>query len=250
MSVSEPLPESRSRAPRVLLAVPAWNESETVAEVVRDLLSQVPDADVLVIDDGSVDGTPQLARDAGAAVAQLPFNVGVGGAMRTAFLYAKRADCRAVVQVDADGQHDPKYVADLLAALAEADVVVGSRFAGVGGYRMRGPRKWASVLLSRTLTRVVGVKLTDATSGFRAAGPKAIPLFARHYPAEYLGDTVDSLVMASRAGLRVTEVPVVMRERQGGIPSQNFLRSVLYLGRSVLALFVALSRRRGIDEEA
>lgn len=232
----------------MLLAVPAWNEQETIADVVGDLQAQIPGATVIVIDDGSSDDTPLVAGAAGAEVVQLPFNVGVGGAMRTAFLFAQREGFSRVVQIDGDGQHDPKYVSDLLAALDGADVVVGSRFAGVGDYRMRGPRRWASAMLSRALSRVVGAKLTDATSGFRAAGPRAIPLFARHYPAEYLGDTVDSLVLAARAGLTVAEVPVSMRPRQGGEPSQSPIRAGMYLGRSLLALFVALTRRSAVTE--
>lgn len=163
--------------------------------------------------------------------------------MRTAFLHAARCDYDAVVQVDADGQHDPKHVPALVAALETSDVVIGSRFAGEGEYDVHGPRRWAMTLLAKTLSRVSGSRLTDTTSGFRASGRRAIRLFARHYPAEYLGDTVDSLVLASRADLRVTEIPVGMRARQGGTPSQNPLRSTVYLGRSLLALFVALTRR-------
>lgn len=227
----------------VMFAVPAWNEAETVSEVVRDLRSRFPAAVVVVIDDGSADRTGAVARQAGAELVTLPFNVGVGGAMRTAFLYAHRRSFAAVVQVDADGQHDPTFVPELVSALSRNDVVVGSRFAGVGDYQMRGPRRWAARLLSFSLTRMCRSPLTDTTSGFRAAGPRAISLFARHYPAEYLGDTVDSLLMAARSGLTVGEVGVAMRERQGGEPSQNPLRSTLYLGRAVLALTVALTRR-------
>lgn len=236
----------------VLLALPAYNEAASVGSVISSLREHFPDASVLVVDDGSQDGTARVATEAGAEVVQLPFNIGVGGAMRTAFLSAQRRGHRAVVQVDADGQHDPKYVADLLAGLDSADVVVGSRFAGVGDYEMHGPRRWASAFLSRVLSHVVGNRLTDATSGFRAAGPRAIEVFARHYPAEYLGDTIDSLVLARQSGLTVVEIPVDMRPRQGGEPSHDVVRSTVYLGRALLALFVSLSRRprRPGDSEA
>jgi glycosyltransferase involved in cell wall biosynthesis len=233
-----------SSEPRVLIAVPAWNEEATVGAVVRELRELVAEADVLVVDDGSADSTANVARAAGAKVVVLPFNVGVGGAMRTAFLHADRCGYDALVQVDADGQHDPANVKALLDSLQHADVVVGSRFGGDQIYRVRGPRRWAMWLLSVALSRVARARLTDTTSGFRAADKKAIKLFARHYPAEYLGDTIDSLVIAARAGLTIAEIQVEMRLRQGGKPSQAPLKATLYLGRSVLALGVALTRRK------
>jgi glycosyltransferase involved in cell wall biosynthesis len=234
--------EGQSR--RVLIAVPAWNEAATVGSVVRDLRKHVPDADVVVVDDGSSDRTALEARLAGAKVMVLPFNVGAGGAMRTAFLHAHRCGYDAVVQVDADGQHDPASVIDLVAALSRCSLVIGSRFGRESDYRVRGPRRWAMLMLARVLSRVARTKLTDTTSGFRAADRTAVRLFARHYPAEYLGDTIDSLVIASRAGLTICEVPVVMRLRQGGRASHAPFKATLYLARSALALAVALTRSK------
>jgi hypothetical protein len=164
--------------------------------------------------------------------------------MRTAFLHAHRCGYDAVVQVDADGQHDPASVVDLVAALSSCSLVVGSRFAEGSLYRVRGPRRWAMAMLSIVLSRVAHTRLTDTTSGFRAADRAAVHLFARHYPAEYLGDTIDSLVMAARAGLVIREVPVVMRIREGGRASHAPFRATLYLARSVLALAVALTRQK------
>jgi hypothetical protein len=163
--------------------------------------------------------------------------------MRVAFLYAERNNYDVVVQVDADGQHDPAAITKLLSGLEDASVVVGARFAGGGQYDVRGPRRWAMVTMAKTLSRVTRTRLTDTTSGFRAADRRAISLFARHYPAEYLGDTIESLVIASRAGLRVAQVPVTMHPRKGGRASQRPLQASLYLGRAVLALTVAVSRR-------
>ena len=229
---------------RLLVAIPAWNESGTVAGVVASVHEAVPEATVVVVDDGSTDDTGARARAAGAVVLRMPFNVGVGGAMRAAFLYALYNDFDVVVQVDADGQHDPTQIPELLAGLDHASVAIGARYAGKGDYDVSGPRKWAMTVLSRSLSRVTGSTLTDTTSGFRASDRRAIALFAQHYPSEYLGDTVESFVIASRSGLKVTQVPVMMRERQGGRPSQGAGMANRYLGRAWLALLIALTRRR------
>lgn len=232
------------RAASLLVAVPAYNEAATVAAVVGGIMQALPDAHVLVVDDGSDDETAAAAAGAGARVIVLPFNIGVGGAMRAAFVYADRNGYDAVVQVDADGQHDPAQLPELVAALADASVVIGSRFAGAGGYRASGPRRWAMIMLARGLSRIAGTRLTDTTSGFRASDRRAVALFARRYPTEYLGDTVESVAIAARAGLRIVEIPVTMLPRAGGRPSQGPIRATLYLGRAVLALYVAVFGRR------
>lgn len=219
-----------------LVAIPAWNEHGSIAEVIAKVKEHRPDVDILVVDDGSTDDTAQLARAAGATVVSLPFNVGVGGAMRTAFLYARRHGYRALVQVDADGQHDPVDLDRVLGGLSDADVVVGTRFHPDSMYFVGGPRRWAMVLLSKTLSRMNGSEISDPTSGFRSAGPRAIELFAVDYPAEYLGDTVGSLAIAIRRGLVIHETPVTMYFRQFGRPSKNALWSALYLGRATLAI--------------
>jgi len=229
---------------RTLVVMPAFNEAASVADVIREVREKVPSAQVLVVDDGSRDDTAERARAAGAIVARLPFNLGVGGAMRTGFRYARNNGFDAVVQVDADGQHDPSEVTQLVAGLADADLVLGARFAGVGDYRSSGPRRWAMIVLSRALSRLTGTRLTDTTSGFRASGPRAISLFAEHYPAEYLGDTIETLVIASRSGLRIEQIPVQMRVRAGGTPSHRPVKAAIYLGRAVLALLFALTRPR------
>lgn len=221
---------------RTLVAIPAWNESGSIATVIAKVREHRPDADILVVDDGSTDSTGEVAKAAGATVVSLPFNVGVGGAMRTAFLYAKRHGYAALVQVDADGQHDPADLDRVLDGLVDADVVVGTRFHPDSLYFVGGPRRWAMVLLSMTLSRMNHGLISDPTSGFRSAGPRAIDLFAVDYPAEYLGDTVGSLSIAIRRGLVVHEVPVTMYFRQVGRPSKNALWSALYLGRATLAI--------------
>lgn len=224
------------------MIIPAWNEEQSIAAVLDELRATCPEVPAVVVDDGSTDATARVARRAGADVIRLPFNVGVGGAMRAGFLYAVRHGHDAVVQVDADGQHDPRNVLRLLEELATADVVVGSRFAGAGSYQVHGPRRWAMRLLAGSLSRQCRTRLTDVTSGFRSAGPAAVPVFARLYPPEYLGDTVESLVVARKFGLRITEIPVTMRPRVAGAPSQGLLRATVYLARAVLVLGLAAIR--------
>jgi hypothetical protein len=163
--------------------------------------------------------------------------------MRVGYRYADDRGYDCVLQVDGDGQHDPSQARQLLEALAGADLVIGARFAGTGDYDVRGPRRWSMRLLAVVLSRWTGVRLTDTTSGFRATGPRATRLFARHYAAEYLGDTVEAIVLASKAGLTIAQVPVGMRRRMTGRPSAHPLRATLYLGRVLLALVLAAVRR-------
>jgi len=235
--------------PRVLVIVPAWNEQDSVAATIIEVRRTNPEADLLVVDDGSSDRTASAAAEAGALVCRLPYNLGVGGAMRAGYRYAIRAGYDVAVQIDADGQHDPTYLPILLEQLrigdgGTADLVIGARFAGEGDpYKVSPLRRLAMTLLAGTLSRMARTKLTDVTSGFRVANRRAIGVFAAHYPAEYLGDTVESMVIAIRAGCTVTQVPVQMRVRQGGQASQTPVRAALYLCRAVVALALALVRR-------
>ncbi|GAA4879390.1 glycosyltransferase family 2 protein [Actinomycetospora straminea] len=234
------------RAASLLVVLPALNEAESIAGVVAEVRAHQPCADLLVVDDGSTDRTAEVARAAGARVMSLPFNLGIGGAMRAAYRFAYEEGYDCVVQVDGDGQHDPADIARLRSALGEADVIIGARFAGTGEYAVRGPRRWAMCVLASTLSRLVGTALTDPTSGFRMVNGRALSLFAFDFPEEYLGDTVEALVLASRADLRIAQVPVAMRERTAGTPSQNAFRSSAYLLRVVTAILLAVARRAPI----
>jgi glycosyltransferase involved in cell wall biosynthesis len=228
---------------RLLIIVPALNEATTIGDVVGEIRGELPAADVLVVDDGSTDHTAAVATAAGARVARLPYNLGVGGAMRLGYRYAHDHDYDAAVQVDADGQHDPRYVPKLVDLLDDYDLVIGARFAGEGIYTVRGPRRWAMAVLSLVLSGLAGATLTDTTSGFRAANRRMIAVFAHWYPVEYLGDTVETLVHAARRGYRIQQVPVAMRRRMAGTPSHSPTRAMIYLGRALAVLTLALIRR-------
>lgn len=231
-------------AARPLMVIPAWNEQDVISEILTEVRQVLPAWTVVVVSDGSTDSTAQIARSCGVPVIDLPFNLGVGGAMRAGYAYALRGGYSHVLQLDADGQHPPAEVPALESAMAEtgADIVIGARFAGRGDYTVRGPRRWAMRLLSAVLSRVCRTRLTDTTSGFKLCGPRAVALFAREYPAEYLGDTVEALVIASRSGLVVRQTAVTMRPRAGGAPSHSPLKAALFLVRAVLSLGIALTR--------
>ncbi|EPD26273.1 glycosyltransferase family 2 protein [Actinotignum schaalii] len=234
----------QDRPPRLVVLIPAWNEEEALPAVLTELRQAVPHASLVVINDCSRDATAQVAAAGGATVLNLPINLGVGGAMRTGYLYAWRHGFDRAVQVDADGQHRPEDIARLLEQMdaTGADIVIGARFAERGSYRVRGPRAWAMRFLSKVLSRVHHTRLTDTTSGFKLTNRKAIGVLADELPAEYLGDTIEALIIASKAGLRVTQVGVEMRERQGGTPSHNPLKAARLLLRGIIAMAVASTR--------
>jgi len=227
---------------KVLVAVPALNEAAALGTVLASLAIMHPLTDVVVIDDGSHDDTARIARDAGAHVLSHAINLGVGAAMGTAFMYAARSGYDAVIQFDGDGQHRPEYIRELIGALDDADLVIGSRYAMGRGLKSSGARRGVHRFIARIVSLYARTRLTDATSGFRIAGPRAVAIFAQRYPVEWLGDTVESIVMATRRGLRVRELPVVMNERQGGVPSQSILRATLYTGRILFILGLASIR--------
>lgn len=227
---------------RFLVAIPALNEAAVIGSVLESLSKVHPLSDVVVIDDGSRDDTALIARAAGARVLSHAINLGVGAAMGTAFRFAAQNGYEAVVQFDGDGQHRPEHIAELIDALDGADVVIGSRYAGVGNYRSSAARRGVQRIIAGVVSMYARTRLTDATSGFRAAGPRAVRIFAQHYPVEWLGDTVESIVLATRQGLEVCEIPVAMDERAGGTPSQSVFRATLYTGRILLILGLASIR--------
>jgi glycosyltransferase involved in cell wall biosynthesis len=231
-----------------LAIVPAYNEEVTVGSVVRSLLENCGESvDVVVIDDGSTDATAVMARRAGAACVKLPFNVGIGGAVQTGFKYALENGYDFCVQVDGDGQHDPKEIAKLRSAMQAdptIDMVVGSRFLSQD-YRYPAPisRRTGIHIFATVCSSIVGQRVSDPTSGFRLCNHRAIELFARDYPHDY--PEVEAILMLHYHRLRMREVPVRMYERGGGVSSINTSgKSAYYMIKVLLAVLVGLLRAR------
>jgi glycosyltransferase involved in cell wall biosynthesis len=233
-----------SRKPH-LAVVPAYNESETVERVIASLREHTPSFDILVIDDGSTDDTGGRARRAGATVVRHPFNLGIGGAVQSGFTYALDNGYERMVQVDGDGQH----LADELSILSEAmdadpavDMVCGSRFLTDKGYPAPVSRRTGIHIFAFLLSRIVGQRVSDPTSGFRLYNRRAIAVFARDYPHDY--PEVEAVLMVHFHRLRMTEVPVRMLERGGGVSSIGSGKSVYYMIKVLLAIFIGLLRAR------
>jgi glycosyltransferase involved in cell wall biosynthesis len=232
-----------------LAIVPAFNEEESVGRVIDEIRALDPGFDVAVVDDGSADGTARVAAERGAYVIRLPFNLGIGGAVQTGYRFAFERGYDIAVQIDGDGQHDPAQLPRILRPVLDddADLVVGSRFAGEGAYRSTAARRIGIKIFAGVVSAVVRQRVTDTTSGFRAVNRKGIALFAADYPHDY--PEVEATVMCVKHRLRLQEVPVAMRERSGGRSSITAFRSVYYMTKVLLAIFVGMFRRNAIPFE-
>jgi hypothetical protein len=236
---------------RRVAIVPALNEEHTVPRVIDELRAFDPGMDVVVIDDGSSDRTAEVAAAKGAMVLRLPYNLGIGGSVQTGFRFADERGYDLAVRVDGDGQHDPSQLGRIVGPVldGDADIVVGSRFAGESGdgYRSSRSRRVGIRILASVVSGIVGQRVTDPTSGFQALNRRGIALFARDYPHDY--PEVEATVMVFRHRLRMQEVPVSMRERGGGRSSITALRSIYYMVKVLLAIFVGLFRRNVVPQE-
>jgi glycosyltransferase involved in cell wall biosynthesis len=230
---------------RILVIVPAFNEEEALPATLAELRDVRPDLDVVVVSDGSTDGTARVARAAGVSVIELPFNLGVGGALRTGFIYAVRENYDAAIQFDADGQHDPACIKTLTEAMdAGADVVIGTRFGEESAhYDVGHTRRRAMRLLQHTVRMLSGKRYTDTSSGFRLFNREAVLFFSRNYPTEYL-ETVESLILAVFEGYDVVEVAVDMRPRAGGVASARGMKLAYHYVRLMLVLSSGARRKR------
>jgi glycosyltransferase involved in cell wall biosynthesis len=235
--------DPRLRALRRVAVVPAYNEEGSIGEVIDELRAVDPEIEIVVIDDGSADGTVEVASRRGVRVLELPFNLGIGGAVQAGYRLAHEEGFELALRVDGDGQHDASQFSLLAGPVlgGHSDIAVGSRFIGAKGYRSSRSRRFAIRILSWTVTLIVGGRVTDPTSGFQVTNRRAIALFAAYYPHDY--PEVEATVLAAKAGLRRAEVPVEMRERSAGRSSIGAVRSVYYMVKVMLALLVSVFRR-------
>lgn len=236
---------------RYLAIVPAHNEAEAITRTVEEIHSFAPAFDVVVIDDGSTDATASHAESCGATVVRLPFNLGIGGAMQTGYLYAREKEYEVAVQIDGDGQHDPRYIGDLLRRLqtdADLNMVTGSRFLEPSdGHRSSAARRVGIKIFAGLVTLITGRRVTDPTSGLRMTGRVGIELFARDYPHDY--PEVEAILMMHAHRLNSCEIPVTMRPRTSGVSAISSTQPIYYMIKVLLAVFIGLLRSRPVVDQ-
>lgn len=227
----------------ILIIIPAFNEEETLQGIILGIRKSMPQDHILVVNDGSTDSTGETARKEGVIVLEHPYNMGIGATMQTGFLFAFRNGYDIAVQIDGDGQHDPNYLQALMSPLlkGEAQLVIGSRYLEGQGFKSSIPRRVGILFFSFLYYILTGEKVTDPTSGFRAFDKKAIDFFSKEYPSDY--PEVESLILLHRKGFIFKEVPVVMKERQGGVSSINLLRSIYYMIKVTLSMVIGILKR-------
>ncbi|MBI5467934.1 MAG: glycosyltransferase family 2 protein [Deltaproteobacteria bacterium] len=229
--------------PKILIIIPAFNEQASIQGVLSAVKKHLPVADIVVVNDGSADSTALIAEKEGVVVLNHPYNMGIGATMQTGYKYASRKGYEIAVQVDADGQHPADQIEKLIEPVVKgrADLVVGSRFLGAGEYKPSLARSAGISIFSNVVSAIIRERVTDTTSGFRAAGRRCIDFFAGHYPDDY--PEVEALVLLHKKGFSIMEVPVRMSEREGGRSSITPIRSVYYMVKVLLAIFVDLLKK-------
>lgn len=225
---------------KVLIIVPAYNEENNICHVLTDVRREVPSADVVVIDDGSVDETANIVIRQGVKVISLPVNVGIGGAVQTGFKYAFERGYDIAVQMDGDGQHDASEIKKLIVPIInqEADVVKGSRYLGGPEYNAPLMRRVGMILFAKIASLILGQRITDTTSGFWAVNRKVLKVLSRDYPTDF--PDADNLIYLGLLGFRIYEVPVHMRERLSGTSTITFFKSLYYPFKLLLSIFTIL----------
>ena len=226
-----------------LVIIPAYNEEKSVGKVIAEVRQYLPEADILVINDGSTDATGERIRKEGVLVLEHPYNMGIGATMQTGFLYASRKGYPLAFQVDGDGQHDPKYLKELTSPIlkGEVDMVVGSRYLEATGFKSSVFRRMGIRFFSILHYLLSGNRVTDPTSGFRALNKKVIDFFSEEYPSDY--PEVESLLLLRKKKFTFKEIPVIMKERQQGVSSINFLKSIYYMVKVTLSMLIGRLKR-------
>ena len=243
-------PDRRLASLRRIAIVPAYNEAGSVAQVIAEINAFDAGFDVVVVDDGSADRTSEVAAEHGARVLTLPFNLGIGGSVQTAFRFARENGYELAIRLDGDGQHDAGQLHALIAPVLDgtADIAVGSRFMSEGGYRQSAHRHIGNRILAGAASLVTRQKITDPSSGFQALNRRTISLFADDYPHEF--PEVEATVLVAKHHYTRVEVPAAMRERLAGQSSHGVLKSTYFLAKVLLALFVTIFRRYDRAQEA
>lgn len=234
---------TQNTLPKILVIIPAFNEEDTIASVITDVQTSVPEAAILVVNDGSRDSTAAIARSLGVVTLTHPYNLGIGATMQTGYKYAKIYGFQVAVQVDGDGQHRADQIRKLVEPIVygAAQMTIGSRFLDESGYKPSLARSAGMAIFSKIVSTVLREKITDTTSGFRASGRDVIAYFCGNYPDDY--PEVEALILLHKKGFRIMEVPVLMAERAGGRSSITPTKSVIYMVKVLLAIFVDLLKK-------
>ncbi len=241
-ATTEPTARQQTRSPQVLVIIPAYNEANIIASVIAGVRQILPDTAIAVVDDGSRDETAAVARAAGTYVVTHPVNLGAGGALQTGYRYAVREGYDVVVQIDGDGQHDPEYVTALVDALSEGDYVIGSRFMHGESYTVPLSRRVGITILRGLLRVFTRMNVTDPTSGYRALSRPVFSYLARGpFPEDF--PDADVVFMLHRAGFRLKEIPVRMRQNPFGRSQHAGFRPAYYMFKQVLSIFLTTFRR-------
>jgi hypothetical protein len=214
---------------KVVAIIPAFNEEKNIQAVIHSIQKSGVNIDIVVINDGSIDKTSEVAKSAGAYVINLPVNLGIGGAVQTGYLYAYENGYDIAIQVDGDGQHDGGDLAQLISAVEnnDADIVIGSRFVKDSNYKSNTIRRLGIHFFSRLVSWIIKYPILDTTSGYRSINRKALELFSKYYPADY--PEVETIVYASRMGLQIKELPVHMNQRCHGKSSISLMNGFYYM---------------------
>ncbi len=237
------LKSTKKEDKEILIIIPAYNEAESIGDVISSIKKTLSHVDILVVNDGSTDDTAKIAMELDVTVINHPFNLGIGATMQTGYKFADSKGYNIAVQVDADGQHPPEEVKNLLQPLEKkiSDAVVGSRFLGQGDYKPSLVRGIGMLVFSKIISTIIRERSTDTTSGFRAVNKDVIKFYVNNYPEDY--PEVEALVLLHKAGFKVIEIPITMNARTGGVSSITFPRAVYYMIKVLLAVFVDLLKK-------